>query len=137
MRHDDNYLHEIIGTKYLRLAQWAKAEKHLAQVSLDFINTMNIVPFMARRNYQVEPWLNRQRIKEEHQLPGNAKTTSNQKLSFVREMQQLEQGFGTGEFRRICFHRASALQTPRPKHSKPTNWQCAIPRPRMPVMHGT
>lgn len=97
MRHDDNYLHEIIGTKYLRLAQWAKAEKHLAQVSLDFINTMNIVPFMARRNYQVEPWLNRQRIKEEHQLPGNAKTTSNQKLSFVREMQQLEQGFGTSD----------------------------------------
>ena len=97
MRHDEEFLHEVIGTKYLRLGQWTEAEKHLAKVSLEFINHMNIAPYMARRSYQVEPWMKRQRIKQADQLPGAAKTSTSQKLDFVREMQQMEQGFGTME----------------------------------------
>ena len=94
---DAEFLNEVIGTKYLRLGQWANAEKYLSKVSLDFVNTMNIVPFMARRDFRVEPWMKRQRIKSELQMPGTAKTTHHQKLEFVREMQQLEQGFGAME----------------------------------------
>jgi hypothetical protein len=95
IRHDNDFFHEVLGTKYLRLARWKEAEKHLAQVSLDFINTMNIVPFMARRDFRVEPWIKRQRIRQELQEPGTARTTVNQKLAFVREMIQMEQGFGS------------------------------------------
>ena len=97
IRHDEQFLHELIGTKYLRLCRWDEAERHLAPVSIDFINAMNIAPFMAQRSYKVEPWMKRQRIKEELQQPGSARVTANQKLQFVREMQQLEQGFGALE----------------------------------------
>ena len=97
IRHDDNYLHELLGTKYLRLGQWQQAITHLKKVSLDFINTMNIVPFMARRDYHVEPWMKRQRIKDELQMPGNIKTQHNQKLEFASEMLTLEQDFGPME----------------------------------------
>ena len=95
--HNDEYLHEIIGTKYLRQWQWAKADQHLSLVSLDFINRMNIAPFMARRDFRVEPWMKRQRTKGEDEQPGKYKVSSNQKLDFVREMLQMEQGFGALE----------------------------------------
>ena len=95
--HDAEFLHEVLGTKYLRLARWAEAERHLAKVSVDFVNAMNIAPFMAQRSYKVEPWLKRQRIKESMQMPGAAKTKTSQKLDFVREMAALEQGFGAME----------------------------------------
>jgi len=95
IHNDAEFLHELLGTKYLRLCQWAEAEKHLAQVGLDFVNRMNIAPFMARRSYKVEPWMSRQRLTMEQQEPGAARTESHQKLDFVREMKQLEQGFGT------------------------------------------
>jgi hypothetical protein len=55
---------------------------------------MNIVPFMARRDYRIEPWRKRQRIKIEDQEPGSIKVSHNQKLEFAREMANLEQGFG-------------------------------------------
>jgi hypothetical protein len=97
IRHDEEFFHEVLGTKYLRLGRWAEAEQHLSKVSLDFINTMNIVPFMARRDFRTEPWLKRQRIKDELQMPGTIKTSKNQKLDFVREMATLEQGFGVME----------------------------------------
>ncbi len=94
IRHDNTFLHELIGTKYLRLGEWQKAIRHLEQVPLDFINTMNIVPFMARRDYHIEPWMQRQRIKEELQMPGSIFTEHHQKLEFAREMSTLEEGFG-------------------------------------------
>ncbi len=97
IRHDDEFFHEFLGTKYLRLGQWDKAENHLAKVSLDFVNRMNIAPFMAQRDFRVEPWMKHQRIKSEMQEPGAAKTKHNQKLEFAREMKMLEQGLGTME----------------------------------------
>ena len=94
IRHDATFLHELLGTKYLRLAQWQQAVAHLEEVPLSYINTMNIVPFMARRSYSVEPWLQRQRIKEEDQMPSaGLRVNENQKLQFAREMMQLEQGY--------------------------------------------
>lgn len=90
IRHDATFFHELIGTKYLRLAQWQKAVEHLEKVPLSYVNTMNIVPFMAQRSYQVEPWMKRQRIKEEDQYPGHAQVSENQKLNFAREMLLLE-----------------------------------------------
>ncbi len=97
IRHDNNFFHELLGTKYLRQGLWQKAINHLEKISLDYINTMNIVPFMARRDYHVEPWMKRQRIKQELQMPGTICTSENQKLTFAQEMLSLEQGFGTME----------------------------------------
>lgn len=97
IRHDDHFLHELLGTKYLRMGRWQEAANHLKKVPLDFVNTMNITPFMARRDYHVEPWMKRQRIKEELQMPGTARTAHNQKLAFVNEMRSLEQDFGPME----------------------------------------
>ncbi len=95
LRHDDMFFHELIGTKYLRLGRWQEAEQHLRRVDVDFVNGMNIAPFMAQRDYRVAPWLNRQRIKSEMQMPGKARTKTNQKLDFVRDMMALEQGYAT------------------------------------------
>jgi hypothetical protein len=97
IRHNETFLHELLGTKYLRLGKWKEAIAHLEQVSLEFINTMNIVPFMARRDYLVEPWMQRQRISEELQMPGKIQTKQNQKLAFAQQMLELENGFGTME----------------------------------------
>lgn len=97
IRHDETFFHELIGTKYLRLGQWSKAENHLEKVSIDFINQMNIAPFMAQRDFRVELWLKRQRIKSDRQYPGSVKTQHNQKLEFVREMMKMEQGLGSLE----------------------------------------
>lgn len=94
LRHDNEFLNELIGTKYLRLAQWTDAINYLSKVSVDFVNKMNIVPFMARRDYRIEVWRKRQRIKDELQYPGTAKVSHNQKLEFAKEMANLEGGFG-------------------------------------------
>lgn len=92
LRHDNTYMHELMGTKYLRLAQWQQAISHLEQVPLTFINQQNIAPFMAQRTYTKERWMGRQLIAEERQQPGTAVTQENQKLVFAREMLQLENG---------------------------------------------
>jgi len=96
IHHDDEFLHEVIGTKYIRQWQWAEAERHLSLVSLDFINRMNITHYMARRSYTVEPWMTRQH-KLGSEESGKVSVESNQKLDFVREMRRLEQGFGALE----------------------------------------
>lgn len=90
---DELFLHEAVGTKYLREGEWQKAIDHLEQVPLRFINGMNIAPFMAQRSYSVEPWMHRQWIKERLQQPGAVAVSTNQKLDFAREMQQMEQRY--------------------------------------------
>jgi len=87
---NNEFMHELIGTKYMRLGQWTEAEEHLKQVSVRYINTMNIVPFMAARSYKVEPWMKRQPMSLLSQEPGRVRIWRNPKLDFVREMRQLE-----------------------------------------------
>ncbi len=93
IHHDSIFFHELIGTKYLRLGAWQKAIDHLERVPLDFVNTMNIVPFMARRDYHVELWMKRQRIHEALQIPGSTMAHESQKLRFAQEMLKLEKDF--------------------------------------------
>ena len=101
--HDTEFLHELIGTKHLRERQWQKAIDYLSQVTEGFINQMNIAPFMAQRDYSVEPWMRRQWIKETLLLSGATHaqteagttrlTAGNQKLQFAREMMQMENNY--------------------------------------------
>ena len=90
VRHDANFLADLIGTKYLRLAQWQKAAEWLARVPMTFINKQNITPYAVSRSYTVERWLKKQNVKNEE--PGSVQATKNIKLEFVSEMQQLEDG---------------------------------------------
>lgn len=90
---NEEFLHEVLGTKYLRQQEWQKATSHLKQVTMDFITRMNIAPFMAQRDYTIEPWLKRQWIKAGLQQPGAAIPTTNQKLLFANDMQQMEEDY--------------------------------------------
>lgn len=93
IKADYEMLHELIGTKYMRLARWQEAIPHLEKVSLEYINQMDIAPYMAQRTFRVEPWIDRQRISSELQIPGSVCVKNNQKLAFAREMLSLETGF--------------------------------------------
>ena len=94
IKADDTFFHELLGTKYLRLARWREAIAHLEKVPLSYIREMNIAPYMACRNYRIEPWLQRQRYSEEMQEHYPVQALRNQKLQFAREMLSLEQGLG-------------------------------------------
>lgn len=93
LRHDDTYLRELIGTKYLRLGEWKKAIAALGQVPQSFVNHLNIAPYMAQRSYTKERWMGRQQIPAGKEAPGSVCPQGNQKLSFAREMLQLENGY--------------------------------------------
>ena len=93
VRHDGDFLKDLIGTKYLRLGQWKNAITWLEQVSLAFINTQNITPYAIKRSYQVEPWLKKQYVTEEDLYEASLQAKTNQKLDFAREMLQLENGY--------------------------------------------
>ncbi len=93
--HDENLMYELLGTKYLRIGEWQKAIDYLQKVSLEYINTMNIVLYMACRDYHVEPWMKRQYITNDTQIPVPLHTEHHQKLEYAQEMLSLEQGFGT------------------------------------------
>lgn len=93
VRHDENFLKDLIGTKYLRRGEWKNAITWLEQVSLAFINTQNITPYAIKRSYQVEPWLKKQPLNEEELMQENLQARTNQKLDFAREMLQLENGY--------------------------------------------
>ena len=91
VRHDDAFYEEVIGTLYIRQANWQQAVNHLQGVTPEFINrNMNITPFMAQRSYTVEPWLKRQRLNGSQQQPGAAFVTASQKLQFAKDMMQME-----------------------------------------------
>lgn len=93
LRHDDTYLRELIGTKYLRLGEWKKAIAELEQVPQSFVNRLNIAPYMAQRTYTKERWMGRQQIPFYKEAPGSIYPQDNQKLVFAREMLQLENGY--------------------------------------------
>ena len=93
IRHDDEFFHEIIGTKYLREGKWEEAVRHLEKVSLAFINDMNIAPYMAHRSYDYEPWTKRQRLGSYEEEPRDKQVVTSQKLEFAREMMAREKAF--------------------------------------------
>ena len=97
VRHDAEYFEEIVGTKYIRQANWKEAIKHLEKVSVAFINDMNIAPYMAHRSYTKEPWVKRQRVSNYESEDRDIAVTSSQKLEFAREMMQLEENLKKGK----------------------------------------
>ncbi len=109
IRHDDDYLNEIIGTLFLREDNYDQAEKYFSNVSKDYEDNLNI----KRCGYLYNnPWVNcyipndkwyypsskkKTMTDEQHLLsafdPANSSLLSsddNAKLNFAREMSRLK-----------------------------------------------
>lgn len=115
IRHDDDFLNEIIGTLFMREGDYAEAEQHFLQVSESYQQNMNI----KKCGYLFDnPWVNcympedkweypssKDRILNEEQAlrssfdPANSallKSDENAKLNFAHEMVRLDKTISNG-----------------------------------------
>ena len=53
---NEDYLNDIIGTKYLTTLEWGKAIEYLSKVPLKFLDSQNICEYMATRSFTTEQW---------------------------------------------------------------------------------
>ena len=84
-------LEDLIGTKYMRVCQWDKAISWLKDIPKSFYENRGYAVYMANRSWEVEPWLKRQYLKENIEYSDTKwQLSSNPKLTFAREMQQME-----------------------------------------------
>ena len=86
---DPNYFNDLIGTKYLARGRFAEAIPYLKKVSLKFLNTQNIVPYVRACSYDVERWFGRQETTEEA-FRVKEPLTTNKKLDYCRKMMELQ-----------------------------------------------
>ena len=74
---DRNYINELIGTRFLRDAKYAKAQEWLSKISPDYQNRLNTLSYM-----KYDPFTFRKSV---------IKNKSNYKYYYAREMARLEQ----------------------------------------------
>lgn len=90
---DKTKMTDMIGTKYMREGQWAKAVPYLEQVPLSYISKQAISRYMARRDYRVERWFKHQVVDREDDYEDWSTPTvvsHNQKLDFCHSVVALE-----------------------------------------------
>lgn len=95
---DEMKMTDMIGTKYMREGQWAKALPYLEQVPASFISKQGISRYMARRDYHMARWFKRQVVDREDDCESwntLAIVSRNQKLDFCREVIALERELKT------------------------------------------
>ena len=88
-----DYFNDLIGTKFLAQGNFTEAIQYLEKVPLKYIEQQNISWYMGNRDYTKEPWFNEREntgFDSGEDGPGKAKITSNKKLAFCKEMQQLQ-----------------------------------------------
>ena len=84
-------LEDLIGTKYMRVCQWDKAISWLKDIPKSFYENRGYAVYVANRSWEVEPWLKRQYLKENIEYSDTKwQLSSNPKLTFAREMKQME-----------------------------------------------
>ena len=84
-------LEDLIGTKYMRVCQWDKAISWLKDIPKSFYENRGYAVYVANRSWEVEPWLKRQYLKENIEYSDTKwQLSSNPKLTFASEMQQME-----------------------------------------------
>ena len=86
---NEDYLNDLIGTKYISRMEWNKALDYLKKVPLTFLDGQNICEYMAKRSFTTEQWRKSQ-LKEMSDMPKRTHLTSNKKIDFVNEMNALE-----------------------------------------------
>lgn len=112
IRHDDDYLNEIIGTLYLREGNYSKAAEYLAQVSPDYQKNLNVYKCGYLND---NPWYNCYMPADKWDYPLKNEETDKSltstfkpansslllspddaKLNFAKEMLSLQQVMKTG-----------------------------------------
>lgn len=86
-----NYLNDILGTKYLAMADFSSAIDYLSKVPMTFVRNQAISPYMAQRKYSEPRWMGKQEIEENESeaQPAIKAMQVNKKIEFCREMTQL------------------------------------------------
>ncbi len=89
---DVDFCNELLGTKYLRLAQWDSAIAYLSKVPEKFLMTQNIAGYLSQHNPFREEWItnNKQGRYDLPILPAELYTEEPTKLNFCRIMKQLQ-----------------------------------------------
>ena len=90
---NDTSLVELIGTKYMRLAQWDKAIKWLSPLPVGYFNQQHSNEYRyysLMRRYDIEPWITRQWLDTNKAYEHTYTWKKNIKLDFCQEMQSLE-----------------------------------------------
>ena len=92
---NNDYLNDIIGTKFLANGQFSEAIEYLSKVPLSFMESQNISYYLANRDFTKPVWTERQISSSDEYCdgPNLGKITFNKKLVFCREMSQLEQRY--------------------------------------------
>jgi len=106
---DPDFYNDIIGTRLLAKAEFAKAIPYLEKVSLRFLNAQNIAPYAYYRDYNVERWMGKQKINWDG-LHVNIK--ANKKLQYCRDMERLLAEYNMtpdGEERRAKAYRLATM----------------------------
>ena len=82
---DADYYNDLIGTKLMARGRFAEAIPYLEKVSMAFLNTQNIVPYVRHRSYETERWLTKQKVGDEFEgyMP---LLTTNRKVEFCRRI---------------------------------------------------
>ena len=89
---DLDFCNELLGTKYIRMAQWDSAIAYLSKVPDKFLMTQNIIEFLPQRNPFREEWITnyRQGHYDLPILPAELYAEEPTKLNFCRIMKQLQ-----------------------------------------------
>ena len=93
IQSNDSMLIELIGTKYMRIAQWDKAIQWLKDIPASYYNecrSKEYLYYSRLRSYEVEPWIKRQWLDSDKAWEANLKWYKNIKLDFCKEMQMME-----------------------------------------------
>ena len=90
---NDSALIELIGTKYMRIAQWDKAIQWLQDIPASYYNehrSEEYLYYAQMRSYEVEPWMKRQWLDCSKAYERKQTWYKNLKLDFCKEMQMME-----------------------------------------------
>lgn len=90
---NDTAISELIGTKYMRLAQWDKAIMWLEHVPVSYYNnnmSNEYLCYSLLRNVEVEPWIKRQWVDTSKLYDREFKWWKQLKLDFCKEVQMME-----------------------------------------------
>jgi len=93
IKANDSTLIELIGTKYMRLAQWDKAIQWLKEIPISYYNEKHSKEYLyysVVRKWTIEPWITRQWVKQSEIYERNLKWEKHRKLDFCKEMQMME-----------------------------------------------
>ena len=90
---NDSALIELIGTKYMRKAQWDMAILWLKEIPASYYNqnrSPEYLYYSLMRNHKTEPWITRQWLDSSKTWEGKYSWRTNLKVDFCKEMQTLE-----------------------------------------------